>query len=54
MKAFEILTGELVLVYAETEDEALDKLADGDYEEIECLSDVQRVYEVENYVEQDN
>lgn len=46
MKAFEILTGELVLVYAETEDEAMDKLANGDYEEIETLSDVQTSYEV--------
>ena len=46
MKAFEILTGELVLVYAETEDEAMEKLADGDYEEIETLSEVQREYEV--------
>jgi hypothetical protein len=47
MKAFEILTGELVLVYADNEDEAMDKLGEGEYEEIECLSEVQRVYEVE-------
>jgi hypothetical protein len=48
MKAYEILTGELVLVYAESEEEAMDKLADGDYEEIECLSEVQRVYKSDN------
>jgi hypothetical protein len=46
MKAFEILTGELVLVYAETEEEAMDKLGEGEYEEIETLSEVQREYEV--------
>jgi hypothetical protein len=46
MKAFEILTGELVLVYAETEDEAMEKLGEGEYEEIETLSEVQREYEV--------
>ena len=48
MKAFEILTGELVLVYAESEEEAMDKLADGDYEELETLSEVQTSYEVTN------
>jgi hypothetical protein len=46
MKAFEILTGELVLVYAETEEEALEKLGEGEYEEIETLSEVQTSYEV--------
>ena len=46
MKAFEILTGELVLVYADSEEEAMDKLSDGIYEEIECLSEVQNVYDV--------
>jgi hypothetical protein len=46
MRAFEILTGELVLVYAETEDEAMEKLGEGEYEEIETLSEVQREYEV--------
>jgi hypothetical protein len=49
MKAFEILTGELVLVYAENEEEAMEKLSDGEYEEIETLSEVQSVYEAENY-----
>jgi hypothetical protein len=47
MKAYEILTGELVLVYAESEEEAMDKLGEGEYEEIECLSEVQRVYEAD-------
>ncbi len=47
MKSFHILTGELVRVIAENEEEAMEKLADGDYEEIECLSEVQDVYELE-------
>jgi hypothetical protein len=46
MKAFEILTGELVLVYAENEEEAMEKLSDGDYEELETLSEVQASWEV--------
>jgi hypothetical protein len=48
MKAYEVLTGELVLIYAENDEEMEQKLADGDWEELECLSEVQSVTEVED------
>jgi hypothetical protein len=54
MKAYEILTGELVLVYANSEEEAMEKLGDGEYEEIECLSEVQNVRNAPAWIEEAN
>lgn len=43
MKTFEILTGTLVSIEAETEEEAMALLADGEYEELEVMSVVWNV-----------
>lgn len=47
MKVYEVLTGELVRIYAENDEEMEEKLGNGDWEEIECLSEVQSVEEIE-------
>ena len=54
MKAYEILTGELVMVYANSEEEAMEKLSDGDYEELETLSEVQNVRNAPAWIEEAN
>jgi len=46
MKKFYVLTGELVEIIAENEEEMWDKLADGDYTEVETLSEIQGVEDV--------
>jgi len=54
MKSYEILTGELVMVYANSEEEAMQKLSDGDYEELETLSEVQNVRNAPAWIEEAN
>lgn len=46
MKEYYVLTGELVKIVAQDEDEMWDKLSNGDYEEQETLSEIQDVYDV--------
>ncbi len=46
-KAYYVLTGELVRIVAKDEDEMWEKLSDGDYEEMEALSEIQEVVDVE-------
>lgn len=46
-KAYYVLTGELVRIVAQDEDEMWEKLSDGDYEEIEALSEIQEVVDVQ-------
>lgn len=53
MKRYEVLTGELVAIYAENEEEMEEKLSNGDWEEIECLSEIQSVEEVEDEPDND-
>ncbi len=48
MKKFYVLTGELVEIIAETEEEMWELLASGVYEEVETLSEIQSVEEVED------
>lgn len=48
MKKFYVLTGELVEIVAETEEEMWELLASGVYEEVETLSEIQSVEEVED------
>jgi hypothetical protein len=48
MKKYYVLTGELVAIYAEDEDEMEEKLGNGDWEEIETLSEIQSVEEVDD------
>lgn len=43
MRTWEVLTGERVRVYAETEAEMWDKISNGDYEAIETESTIQFV-----------
>jgi hypothetical protein len=47
MKKFYVLTGELVEIIAETEEEMWELLASGVYDEVETLSEIQSVEEVE-------
>lgn len=51
MKKFYVLTGELVEIIAETEEEMWELLASGVYEEVETLSEIQSVEEVEDVEE---
>lgn len=46
-KEFYVLTGELVRIVAEDEDEMWDKLSNGDYEEQETLSEIQEMNELD-------
>ena len=46
MKEYYVLTGELVKIVAENEDEMWELLSDGAYEEVETLSEIQDVYDV--------
>jgi hypothetical protein len=46
MKKFYVLTGELVEIIAETEEEMWELLASGVYEEVETLSEIQSVEDV--------
>jgi hypothetical protein len=46
VKVFEVLTGELVRIVAEDEETMWEMLSDGDYEEIETLSEIQLVEEI--------
>ncbi len=48
MKKFYVLTGELVEIIAEDEDEMWELLSDGAYSEVETLSEIQSVEEVED------
>jgi len=54
MKAYEILTGELVMVYANSEEEAMEKLDNGEYEELEALSEVQAVRNAPDWIEEED
>lgn len=47
MKKFYVLTGELVEIIAETEEEMWELLAYGVYEEVETQSEIQGVEDVE-------
>jgi hypothetical protein len=46
VKVYEVLTGELVRIYAMDEAEMEEKLSNGDWEEIETLSEIQSVEDV--------
>ena len=46
-KEYYVLTGELVRIVAEDEDEMWELLSDGAYEEVETLSEIQEVNEIE-------
>ena len=46
MKEYYVLTGELVKIVAENEDEMWELLSNGEYEEVETLSEIQDVYDV--------
>lgn len=46
-KEFYVLTGELVRIVAEDEDEMWDKLSNGDYEEQETLSEIQEMNDLD-------
>jgi len=43
MKKYYVLTGELVEIIAETEEEMWELLSNGEYEEVETLSEIQSV-----------
>jgi hypothetical protein len=47
MKKYYVLTGELVEIIAEDEDQMWELLNAGDYQEVECLSEIQSVEDVE-------
>ncbi len=47
MKKFYVLTGELVEIIAEDEDEMWELLSDGAYSEVETLSELQNVIELD-------
>jgi len=47
MKEYYVLTGELVKIIAENEDEMWEMLSNGEYEEVETLSEIQEVNDVE-------
>ena len=47
MKKYYVLTGELVEIIAENEEEMEEKLSNGDWTEIEALSEIQGVEDVE-------
>jgi hypothetical protein len=47
MKKFYVLTGELVEIIAEDEDQMWDLLSNGEYEFVEALSEIQGVEDVE-------
>lgn len=40
MRMYEILTGEVVRVYAENEEDAMEKLSNGEYHFVEAQSDI--------------
>lgn len=46
-KEFYVLTGELVRIVAEDEDEMWELLSNGAYEEVETLSEIQEVNDIE-------
>lgn len=46
-KEFYVLTGELVRIVAEDEDEMWELLGEGIYEEVETLSEIQEVNDIE-------
>ena len=46
MKEYYVLTGELVKIVAKDEDEMWELLSNGEYEEVETLSEIQDVYDV--------
>ena len=48
MKKYYVLTGELVEIIAENEEEVEEKLGNGEYEFIEALSEIQGYDEVED------
>ena len=48
MKKFYVLTGELVEIIAEDEEEMWELLSNGVWEEVETLSEIQSVEEVED------
>lgn len=43
MRMYEVLTGEVVRIWAEDEDQMWDKLAEGDYEFVEACTTIQFV-----------
>jgi hypothetical protein len=47
MKKYYVLTGELVEIIAEDEEQMWELLSDGVYEEVETLSEIQSVENVE-------
>jgi hypothetical protein len=47
MKKFYVLTGELVEIIAEDEDQMWDLLSNGEYEFVEALSEIQGVEDVQ-------
>ena len=46
-KEFYVLTGELVRIVAEDEDQMWELLSNGAYEEVETLSEIQEVNDIE-------
>ena len=46
MKEYYVLTGELVKIVAENEDEMWEMLSNGEWEEVETLSEIQEVNDV--------
>lgn len=47
LNEYYILTGELVKIVAEDEETAFELLSEGVYEEVECLSELQNVIELD-------
>ena len=47
MKEYYVLTGELVKIVAENEDEMWEMLSNGEWEEVETLSQIESVEDVE-------
>ena len=43
MRMYEVLTGEVVRIWAEDENQMWDKLAEGDYEFVEACTEIQFV-----------
>lgn len=47
MKEYLVLTGELVRIEAENEDQMWEMLSNGEWEEVETLSEIQEVNELD-------
>lgn len=50
IKEYYVLTGELVRIVAEDEDQMWEMLSNGEWEEVETLSEIQEVNEIEEEV----